>query len=141
MDYQQYISLEGRLLYKGTAIHFGITMFLLLLNLCWPAFTHSEDIFDQYPAFNSEMGIGKLNSKERGRLEEFIKAYSNVASRRSPMAVCSEIDDACDDGCRKCRSACTSTVFDNQSGNYIYNTDAGSHCEDACRAGRRSCER
>lgn len=141
MDFQQNRPLEGRLLCKGTAAHSGVTIFLLLLNLCWPAFTHSEDIFDQYPGFNSEMGIGKLTPKERGRLEEFVKAYSNVASRRSPRVVCSEIDDACNEGYRKCTNECTSTVFDYQRGEHLYTTNAGSHCEEACLAGRRSCER
>ena len=141
MDYEETKSLKDKLLHKRTAADFGITILFFLLNLYWPAFTYSEDVFDQYPAFNSEMGIGKLTPEERSRLEEFIKAYSNVASRRSPRAVCSEIDDACKQGYRKCMNECTSTVFDYQRGEYLSTTDAGSHCNDACLAGRRSCER
>ena len=68
MDYEETKSLKDKLLHKRTADDFGITILFFLLNLYWPAFTYSEDVFDQYPAFNSEMGIGKLTPEERSRL-------------------------------------------------------------------------
>ncbi|MDC0127792.1 hypothetical protein OAI28_05935, partial [Methylophilaceae bacterium] len=51
-----------------------------------------------------------------------------------------DVDGACYDGYRKCKSDCPSSVYDWETSEYLYNTDANSKCEDACKRGKRACE-
>lgn len=46
----------------------------------------------------------------------------------------------CEDAVRKCRSYCGYDVYDYDSGEYLYSTDADSNCEDSCKRGLRACE-
>ena len=50
------------------------------------------------------------------------------------------IEEACDNAYSACVLDCPSEVLDYESGNYLYNTDANSNCEDACQTGRYSCD-
>ena len=49
-------------------------------------------------------------------------------------------DEQCYEFKRACRNDCPSDVYDYDSGDYLYNTDVNSMCEDACRSGERACE-
>lgn len=49
-------------------------------------------------------------------------------------------DERCDEFTSGCEGECDSTVFDYDSGEYHYSTDADSQCEDACGSGQSACE-
>ena len=49
-------------------------------------------------------------------------------------------DERCDEFASACEGECDSTVFDYDSGEYRYNTDADSQCEDTCSSGQGACD-
>lgn len=52
----------------------------------------------------------------------------------------SHVQADCDDAHWECNSECNESIYDYDSGEYLYNTDFESQCEDACDEGRDACE-
>jgi hypothetical protein len=119
---------------------------VILALLLLPGMGHGKDLFDMVPSLKNGTGIEKLTAQERATLSnQFMRLYMARPSRSDSSSSggesCSEkVDSACDDGYRRCRSDCPSSVYHWASGNYLYDTDANSKCEDACRSGKRACE-
>ena len=59
----------------------------------------------------------------------FVPSYGNYSDK-----------EHCEDAERKCKLECDSEIYDYDSGEYLYNTDVESSCEDACRAGAKACD-
>ena len=115
-------------------------LFVVLAVLLSAPTILAVDIFDLIPEYKKDFGIEKLTPRERAKLSQFVLSMSSGRESSSGGSCSPNVEDACESAYSKCKRECPSSVFDWQSGNYLYSTDANSKCEDACRAGRRNCE-
>ena len=84
-----------------------------------------------------EISTSDLNEEELMEVLE-ISIIINSASDKDEED--EDVDGACYDGYRKCKKDCPSSVYDWETSEYLYKTDANSKCEDACKKGKRACE-
>ena len=84
-----------------------------------------------------EISTSDLNEEE---LMEVIEISTILNSASDEDEEDEDVDGACYDGYRKCKNDCPSSVYDWETSEYLYNTDANSKCEDACKKGKRACE-
>ena len=91
---------------------------------------------ENYQKFLSgEIKLNQLSAEEINELMTVHRIMSGSSINDS-----TNVSDACYDGYRKCKSNCSSSIYDYESGQYLWNTDASSKCEDACSRGKRYCE-
>ena len=71
---------------------------------------------------------------------DFKRKCENACS--SGVDVCEDEppSERCDEFYDDCESDCPSSVYDYDSGKYLYNTNGKRKCEDACEAGKDDCE-
>lgn len=92
-----------------------------------------------------------LQNCELGKeMEEYSKnntggLFANIAEQTNSQPAInyyssSSDKEHCEDAESKCKRSCDSTVYDWDSGEYLYYTDAEDLCEDACKRGARSCD-
>ena len=86
---------------------------------------YDYDKGDYVQIFNSDFSSNCEDACQRGR------------------SYCENEDDnegKCYEFKRACNNECPSDVYDYNTGNYLFLTDAEDICEDACRSGERACE-